>query len=403
MAAILDLTKNTFTIEYLLNHEAEKLCGASPRKDKPKDPNASTSQFTQQSKEGFGPGHAVVRHWPAEKTHAAWGERNRIVLLHENISPSIWLSLEKMDAGFDNIKYRIMATSLSPMRSNDNGNEPAFCNIGSKLLTRITLIASLFFLHQWSKHSDHEDYKAVLHTLQHIGNIQVEYTSTDTDSTIIHDIASLVPWTSPIPILKELSGTSNGAVATMVNTKKTGNREKSYQGFSSNISETRVTNVDQVIDLCVQKASSSPGVSIADLKEFLSTESGMTWPEMATSHLAQVRLVVTFVYFLLTWIMKMTYELDVCVSSLGVFSSLWGFHRVGLLVYPPEGTKILYISDNLAAHTTSPNDRLDPIVNQKVVKDLFFLTISAFLLTYGERMIPPHLRDDHEFMSYFRG
>lgn len=99
----------------------------------------------------------------------------------------------------------------------------------------------------------------------------------------------------------------------------------------------------------------------------------------------------------------MTYELDVCTSSLGAFSSLWGFHRVGLLVYPPEGTKILYISDNLAADSTSHKDRLDPAVNLKIVEDLFFLTISALLLTYGERIIPPHLRDDKNFMSYFRG
>ncbi len=99
----------------------------------------------------------------------------------------------------------------------------------------------------------------------------------------------------------------------------------------------------------------------------------------------------------------MTYELNVCTSSLGAFSSLWGFHRVGLLVYPLEGTKILYISDNLAADTTSPHDRVDPTVNKKILEDFFFLAVSALLLSYGVRIIPPHLRDDKIFMSYFRG
>lgn len=101
--------------------------------------------------------------------------------------------------------------------------------------------------------------------------------------------------------------------------------------------------------------------------------------------------------------MEMTYELDMCTSSLGVFSSLWGFHRVGLLTYPPEGTKVLFVSDNLAVHTTSANDRLNPSVNQSVVEDLFFLVITTILLTYGDRIIPPNLRDNKEFCSYFRG
>lgn len=99
----------------------------------------------------------------------------------------------------------------------------------------------------------------------------------------------------------------------------------------------------------------------------------------------------------------MTYELNICTSSLGVFTSLWSSHWVGLLVYLPEGTKILYISDNLASHTTSPNDCVDGFVNQKIIKDLFFLTVSAFLLTYRKHIIPPHLRDNNDFMSYFRG
>ena len=277
------------TIKNWLTDEATKLCAASPKKGEPKYPTASTSQFTLQSKQGYGPGHAIIRHWPPEKTHVAWGKRNRAVLLEENISPSIWSALKEMER----FKYHVTSSSLSSIRQNDNGNESAFRNIGSKLLTRMTAIAFLFFLHQWSKHSDHKDYSSVLQTLQGIGDIQLEYTSEDSEIPIIHDIASLIPRNSPIPILKKLSGTSDGAVATMVNTKKTGNREKNYHGFTSSLTKTPVINVDQVIDICVQKTSSSPeALSIADLKQFISTESKMVWPDKAISHLAQVRFLL---------------------------------------------------------------------------------------------------------------
>jgi len=75
--------------------------------------------------------------------------------------------------------------------------------------------------------------------------------------------------------------------------------------------------------------------------------------------------------------MKVTYELDVHTSSLEVFSSLWGFHRIGLLTYPPECTKVLYVSDNLVAHTTSANDRQNFSMNQGIVEGLFFLMVTA--------------------------
>lgn len=114
-------------------------------------------------------------------------------------------------------------------------------------------------------------------------------------------------------------------------------------------------------------------------------------------------LVVTLFVSCLAWVMKMTYELEVCTSSLGVFSSLWGFHRVGLLAYPPQGSKVLYVSDNLAAHTTSANDRLNPTLNLDIVKEFFFIVVQAILLTYGDRIIPPNLRDNKVFLSYFRG
>jgi len=79
----------------------------------------------------------------------------------------------------------------------------------------------------------------------------------------------------------------------MVNTKKTENCEKIYEGFTLKTFNKSVTTVDQSIELCVQKTLSSlEALSIADLTEFLVTESMLTWPKMATSHLAQVRLLL---------------------------------------------------------------------------------------------------------------
>ena len=96
----------------------------------------------------------------------------------------------------------------------------------------------------------------------------------------------------------------------------------------------------------------------------------------------------------------MASELDLCTSSCGVFSTIWGFHRVGFLKYPSDGdgNKILYVSENL----TAGKDRANLISNQAIIEEFFFLMVSSIPLTYGNRVVPPNLR--HEtFLSYFHG
>lgn len=296
MTSLTDLKTSAFTIGDLLTLEAEQLCRASPVKGTPKAPNASTSLLTQQSKSGFGPGHSVVRPWPSEKLPTAWGQRNRAVLLEETISPSIWKILEGVNPSLSYLKFRTLHSLLPSMRSNDNGNEPAFRDIGQKLLTRIMSIALLVFLNHWSKHQTHKDFLAAVQTL-HVSDIKVEYTSEDSDTTIIHDIAALVARRTPIPILKELAGTSEGAVLTMLNNKSTGNSQFKYQGFTSESFGRTVQTVDQCIQLAVEHSSKSlEPLSIAKLNEFLAEESKFAWPQMAASHLAQVRFFLELLF-----------------------------------------------------------------------------------------------------------
>ena len=287
----------TLTIGDVLSDEAEQLCRASPHQGTPKVPNASTSLFTQQSKAGYGPGHSVIRRWPRVKLPAAWGKRNRAVLLEEKISPSIWEILKEVDMTFASLKFHTCNSLLSlSIRSNDNGNEGAFRDIGQKILTRIMRLASLVFLIHWSKHKTHEDFLDAVNTLKS-SDIRVEYTSEDSESTINHDITMLVPRDTRIPISKKLSGTSEGAVLTMVNTKATGNSQRSYQGFTSQILGKTVQTVDQCIDLAVEHSSkSSEPLSIADLNKVLATESNLAWPQMAASHLAQVKLLLRLLF-----------------------------------------------------------------------------------------------------------
>lgn len=397
-----DLTATMFTLEDLLNQEADTLCACSPTKAEPKVPTGSTSQFTRMSKEGHGPGHCVVRRWPSEMTPAVWGEQNRTVLLDETIQPSVWKALEDLHSSFRLHHYRVLHSQLFPIRSNDYGNEQAFRDILQKLLMRVNYIACFFFLNQWLKHPGHHDFSSAVTTLKDL-DIKVEHRSEDSKS-ITHDIACQINRRCPIPRCKHLSGTSDTAVLTMVNTKSTGHKEYDYQGFSSESFNINVRNVDQSLDIVVLKSESSPeGLSIAELDQFLADESKLAWPLIATSHLAQVRLLLSFLFVSCLLWMKMAYELDVCTSSLGMFSSIWGFHRVGLLTYPTQGPKVLYVSDNLAAQTTSAHHRVDSISNRGVVKEFFFSVVSAILLTYGERIIPPNLRDDRDFLSYFRG
>ena len=94
----------------------------------------------------------------------------------------------------------------------------------------------------------------------------------------------------------------------------------------------------------------------------------------------------------------MAYELDVCSSSCGVFSTIWGFHRIGLLVYPPGHDKVLYVSENLTAR----KERTDLHSNEAIMEGLFSVIVTSILLTYGERIVPPNLRNE-KFQSYFCG
>ncbi len=40
--------------------------------------------------------------------------------------------------------------------------------------------------------------------------------------------------------------------------------------------------------------------------------------------------------------------------------------------------------------------------NMKIVVEFYYLTILSIIHTFGDRIIPPHLRNV-EFLSYFRG
>ena len=99
----------------------------------------------------------------------------------------------------------------------------------------------------------------------------------------------------------------------------------------------------------------------------------------------------------------MAYELIVSTSSIGVFSTLWGFHRVCLRENRPDSTPILYVSDNLTARLTSDEDRTDATSNLLVVEELYFLAILLILHSFTIRIVPPNLRDDEVFRSDFRG
>ena len=98
----------------------------------------------------------------------------------------------------------------------------------------------------------------------------------------------------------------------------------------------------------------------------------------------------------------MAYESNVCTSSLGAFSTLWGFHRVCYRQFKPGSTDILYITNNLASGTTSATCRKDLTTNLQIVKRMYYTVIMAICHTYGMSIIPPSLRSD-DFLSYFCG
>jgi hypothetical protein len=199
-----------------------------------------------------------------------------------------------------------------------------------------------------------------------------------------------------IPILKQLPK-SNLANLTMANAKSMGNVDFHYESFFT--SAMTVSTVDECMDCLISFASRPQGATVKELSSFIRNESGRTmWAQIAVGHFSQVisfdscrrpKLIIT----------QMAYELDVCSSSCGVFSTIWGFHRIGLLVYPPTGgDNTLFVSENLSAG----KDRKDPDSTQAILEGLFFMTVSSILLTYGERIVPPNLRNE-TFLSWFRG
>jgi len=141
MTSLADLKTSAFTIGDLLTLEAEQLCQASrqasPEKGTPKTPNASTSLFTQQSKNGYGPGILLFDPGPLKSFLWPGVNTNHTVLLEETISPSIWKTLKDVDPILSYLKFCTLHSHLPSIRSNDKGNELAFCNIGQKLITRI--------------------------------------------------------------------------------------------------------------------------------------------------------------------------------------------------------------------------------------------------------------------------
>ena len=100
--------------------------------------------------------------------------------------------------------------------------------------------------------------------------------------------------------------------------------------------------------------------------------------------------------------LKMAYELDKTTSSVGTFSALWGFHRNSFLKYLPQGEKILYVSDNVAAETFDEEHWTNLELNAKVIVEFYYLLILSIIHTFGDRIIPPHLKTD-DFLSYFKG
>jgi len=120
-------------------------------------------------------------------------------------------------------------------------------------------MALLAFLNHWLTHETYEYFLAAVKTLQ---------------VAVIHDIAALVACHTQILILKELSGTSEGAVLTIVNTKSTGNSQFKYQSFTSESFGRTVQTLDQCIDLAVEHSSESlEPLLIAKLNKFLAKES----------------------------------------------------------------------------------------------------------------------------------
>jgi len=398
-----DLTLRSVTIAELLQQDALSLCRCSPIRDAPKRPSGSKSRLTQLSKIGEGPAHCILRKWPFSNTPSEWGNRNRIDLLEQTITSGIW---QDLPITFTPIRRRLSHSKLSDssaLRPNDNGHEQAFRVITERLLDRAVAAAILFFVNEWMKpaNSDHEDFHNALETLR-VFDVRSECRSDESLPTS-QDVTVITPRKTPLPKLKTLDATTNGVCMLNTNAKSTAHAERFHKVFDLTSQCQDLRTVDGVMGASLMLAELDPNsISIADVNALL-TKTALTWPLIATSHFAQVSFMYLYLSLYLFKFAKMGYELTVSTSSLGAFSSLWGFHRVCYLEYRPTATNILYVSENLAAHTSSAAHRTDISSNQKIVDEFYFIAVLSFLYTYGIRIVPPTLKKKESFLSYFQG
>jgi hypothetical protein len=97
----------------------------------------------------------------------------------------------------------------------------------------------------------------------------------------------------------------------------------------------------------------------------------------------------------------MSYESRISTSSLGTFTSLYGFHRFCFREEPLGNIPILYVSDNLTHNFTAPEHRTDEDSNLSIVTQFYFMAVLAIELSFVG-ITPPHLRNHDQFGSHIR-
>ena len=300
-----EVASRPFTIADILDKEASSLCIGSPHKTKTKEPSGSTSELTQLAKRGEGDAHCVVRSWPNEETPTGWGKRNNSLLEIVNLES---LHDTDPDPNVLHLVNRIKTSRIPRLRLDDDGNEEVYRSVAEAIVQRTTALACFFFISQWNKaeNSCHPDALYVKQTLSSF-EVLSETTSKDSIHTIRKDIGVHIIRNPPIPIVKKMYGTSSTTMMFSINTKSPGNVDYPHQGLMSPTFRMRVETVDQAMDLCLKSSESEPK-SIKQLTKFLKTELRLEWPQIATSHFAQV-----FIYFLHNWhnhFLEAHYNLD---------------------------------------------------------------------------------------------
>jgi hypothetical protein len=227
--------------------------------------------------------------WPSDQLPGTWGARNRAVLLDETIQPEIWTKLS--DLGISSLYACATFTRLvTPWQSSDEGNEEPYRPILAKIFERLTAIAFIFFLNQWSKpqNADHPDWSEVLTTLHHFEVVE-EHTTKTSCGNIRCDAVIQIGRSTPIRTLKLLPGIAKMVNMSMANLKSTGNAEHEYyHAFKSPSSGQIIRSVDQAMGHAISYATSIQGASVQDLTTFLTAETTLQWPHMATSHFSHV-------------------------------------------------------------------------------------------------------------------